>query len=461
MTVAAFDIIVRGATTVLPQGILPVDIGIRDGRIAALLARGTAATAERELDATGLVATPGGIDTHTHIDWPYDGKVTVDGVAGATRAALLGGTTTIVDFVPPDETGRGLRAACHDRVDHLTAGAAIDFALHPILPGADKAVLADLPQVIADGFTSFKMYTTYDGRRVDDGAAWQLMNVIARHGGLPGFHAENHELLTSTLHDLVDQGRVSPHDFPESRPSLAEAEAISMVSLFARRIGTPVYIFHVSGAEALGAVEAGRKAGATVFAETCTHYLVHDDTVFDGADPWRFVISPPIRTTSDRTTLWDAVRNGSITSVGSDHCAYSAEDKRAHRDDHRHIPAGAPGIEARTPLLWSEAINAHQLTPADFVAASSARAAKALGLATKGEIALGADADIVLWDPDARWTGAELTTSSPDTFTLYDTAAGTGRPRHVLVSGELAVEDGALTTRPSSGTFIRRSPVRH
>lgn len=452
----AFDLVLRGATTVLTAGSHPLDIGIRDGRIAALLAPGTPVETDEEFDATGLIATPGGIDTHTHVAWPYDGKRTVDGVRGATEAALLGGTTTIIDFVPPAEDGRGLRTACHDRVDELSAGSVIDFGLHPILPSADKAVLADIPHVIADGFTSFKMYTTYEGRRIDDGAAWQLMNTIAHHGGLPGFHAENHELLSATLAGLSEQNLVSPRDYPASRPSLAEAESISMVALFARRIGTPVYIFHISGAEALGAVAAARAAGSTVYAETCTHYLVLDDSVFTGPEPWRFTISPPIRSTTDREVLWEALRHGSITSVGSDHCAYSREDKSAHPHDHRRIPAGAPGIEARTPFLWSEGTHTHGFSPADVVAASSTRAARALGLEGKGEISVGADADIVLWDPEAVWSGSDLVGSSLDTFNLYDDHSGRGRPRHVLLRGSPAVLEGGLASSPTSGRFLAR-----
>lgn len=454
-----FDTVVRGATVVTSGGSALLDLAIRDGRYAAVLEPGAAADADTEVDAHGLVATPGGIDTHTHISWPYDGVRTVDGAQGASRAALLGGTTTVVDFVPPAPPGHGLLAACHDRVDELAPGMAVDFALHPILLDASEPVLAALPRVVADGFTSFKMYTTYEDRRVDDGAAWQLMRAIAGLGGLPGFHAENHELLTATLAEQERLGSLGPGDYPASRPALAEAEAIGMVALYARRIGTPVYVFHVSGSEALDAVVAARHAGSTVHAETCTHYLVHDDAVFSGPDPWRFVISPPIRGAADRERLWAAVRSGEVTTVGSDHCAYGTDRKTAHRDDHRHVPAGAPGIEARTPLLWSEG-RRRGLTPAELVAASSERAADVLGMPHKGRIAVGADADLVLWDPGAPFDGADLAPSSPATFTLYDGVTGTGRPRHVLLRGHRVVADGELVPGPPAGRFIARRARR-
>lgn len=452
-----FDTVVRGGAVITGGVSKSLDLGIRAGRIAALLEPGAPAPTDREIDATGLVVTPGGIDTHTHVDWPYDGRRTVDGVEGATRAALLGGTTTIVDFVPQPTEGQALRAACHDRTDDLAARSAVDFALHPILPDGSPAIVADVPSVIADGFTSFKMYTTYEGRHVDDAAAWRLIDVISRHGGLPGFHAENDDLVTQALSEQASLGRVGPEHFPSSRPALAEAEAITMVSYFARQAGVPVYFFHVSGAQALGAVETARRNGSVVYAETCTHYLVHDESVFEGPDAWRFVISPPIRSEVDRDALWHAVGSGSLTSVGSDHCAYATVDKAAHLSDHRHIPAGAPGIGARTPLLWSRC-RERGLSTADFAAVSSERAAAALGLGGKGRIQVGADADLVLWDPDAVWAGQDLPSSSPETFTLYDGVEGTGLPRHVLLRGAPVVVDGEFVPGAQRGRFIARAP---
>lgn len=455
-----FDLVVRGGEVVSCGRSAALDIAITGERIAAIFRRGAAVSAERELDATGMTITPGGIDTHTHVDWPYDGQRTVDGALGASQAALLGGTTTIVDFVPPGEPGYDLRAACQNRVDLLSASISVDFALHPILIDASPSTIDVLPEVIADGFTSFKMYTTYEGRRVDDGAAWQLMRVIAKHGGLPGFHAENHELLEATLREQESMGQLTPRDYPQSRPALAEAEAIQMVSLYARRLDVPVYIFHISGQEALGAVDVARQAGTTVFAETCTHYLVHDETVFARPDPWRFVISPPIRKSQDREALWSAVRDGRVTAVGSDHCAYGSTSKAASPDDHRHVPAGAPGIEARTPLLWSEGVNRRGLSPAEFVGASSERAALALGLETKGRIEVGADADLVIWDPKATWVGQDLTRSSDLTFSLYEDVHGQGRPKHVLLRGKHVVANGLLTADSGNGQFLRRRARR-
>jgi dihydropyrimidinase len=450
------DLIIRGGEVVTGSSRQFADVAVTAGQVSGVLAAGAPARSTREIDASGLLIMPGGIDTHTHVAWPFEGQVTVDNWTSATTAAVLGGTTTIVDFVPPGDGD--LVERCHARAEEARAGAVIDFALHPILTSAEDSELNAIGKVIADGFTSFKMYTTYEDRRIDDGAAWVLMQAIAAHGGLPGFHAENHEVLASALKAQVRSGQLGVSDYPESRPGLAEAETIQMVSMYAKRLGTAVYIFHVSGSDALGAVRQARGLGATVHAETCAHYLTLDDSVFDGPDPWRFVISPPIRTAADRADLWEAVASGDLVSVGSDHCAYDEQVKRAWPQDHRRIPAGAPGIEWRTPLLWSGAVD-RGIDPCTFVQISSERAARALGLfPRKGTITVGSDADLVLWDPRVNWAGGDLAPVSPATFSLYRDVAGSGLPRHVIVGGRLIVEDRKFVTGDAQGRFIARSP---
>lgn len=446
-----YDLIIRGASVVTPISVEEIDVAVSDGRIAALLPR-DAGQADRELDASGLVLTPGGVDTHTHVRWPHDGMLTADDFAGATRAAVLGGTTTIIDFVPP---GTGpLRARCHDRLDEARGQAVTDFGFHPILTSDAPDVLSELGQVIADGFVSFKMYTTYEDRRVDDGAAWYLMEAIAAHGGLPGFHAENHELIQHTIEHQERSGTTSLRHFPESRPGLAEAESISMVALYAKRIGTPVYIFHVSGSDALGAVRRANAEGARVYAETCTHYLLFDSGVFDTDDGWKYVISPPLRDSGDRDDLWRALQDRTVQTVGSDHCAYLLDNKHLQSDDHRHIPAGAPGIEARTPMLFSESVRRFGLV--EYAQQTATRAADVLRLPSKGSIALGKDADLVLWDVNTSWRGRDAVPASPGSFSLYDNEEGAGVPRHVFVRGTQMVADGAFVGGSGHGRYLHR-----
>ena len=452
------DLLVHGGTVVTAAGgEQRLDVAVTAGRISALLEPGAPISADETFDAEGHFVLPGGIDTHSHVSWPLaDGRVTDDGFDGAGAAAALGGTTTLVDFVPPLRPDQRLRDASEERVAQIEAAAPIGVALHPILNRADPGVLADIPEVIRAGLTSFKMYMTY-GDRVNDGQIWRLMQQIVAHGGLPGFHAENHDLLTESLETLVQQGRTAVTDFPESRPALAEAAAIRTVTHMAGKLDSPVYVFHVSGDEALAAIRDGRRDGVTVHAETCTHYLTFDDSVFARPDGWKFVITPPIRGAHDNALLWESVERGAVTSVGSDHCAYDAASKSAHPGDHRLTPPGAAGIQARTPVLWDQCVNRRGLSPAHFVAVSSERAARALGLSPrKGTIAVGSDADIVVLDPRRRWRGSELLPASPRTFDLYDSYEGSGLPSHVFVRGNAVVRDGSFCGSPATGGFVRR-----
>lgn len=452
------DLVLRGGTVVTSKGSDRIDVAVRDGKISALLSPGTEIQAAAEIDSTDHYVMPGGIDTHTHTSWPFAGSRTDDGFDGAGRSAAVGGTTTIVDFVPPLEPDQRLITAAQERIQDIESFSPIDVALHPILNRSDSTVLEDIKSVIDAGLTSFKMFTTYPENRVDDGEVWLLMQEIVKHGGLPGFHAENHDLIERSTERLVAQGKTEIKDFPESRPGLAEATTIDTLALMAQKLETSIYIFHVSGSEALQAVQRGNVPGARVYAETCTHYLSLSDAVFKGKDPWKYVISPPIRSLQDQKALWDGIKSESVISVGSDHCAYPLSAKRAHPEDHRLTPPGAAGIQHRTPVLWNESINCHGLSPSEFVDISSTRAAKVLGMyPRKGSITIGADADLVVLDPNASWNGQSLPLASPNTFNLYEDYAGSGLPRHVLSRGTFVVKDFQYCGDPKHGHFVKRA----
>lgn len=458
MTGRPHDLVIRNGVVVTGSSECALDVAVTDGKISALMQPGADATTLQTVDAEHCYLLPGGIDTHTHVSWPLaDGSRTDDGFAHAGRAAALGGTTTIVDFVPPLSPDRRLIDAAHARIAEIEAGSPIDVALHPILNRCDTGILEDIPAVVDLGLTSFKMYTTYDDR-VNDGQIWTLMQAIVAAGGLPGFHAENHDVLTESLNALVAAGRTSIPDFPHSRPALAEATAIKTVAHMAAKLHSPVYIFHVSGREALDAISDSRRAGAVVHTETCTHYLCFDDSVFASEQGWKYVITPPIRAAADRQQLWQYLADGAITSVGSDHCAYCQSSKSAHIEDHRLTPPGAAGIEARTPVLWDMAVNRHGLSRPAFVRASAENAAKALGMwPQKGALQVGSDADIVVLDPAAEWSGATAVPASNQTFNLYDDYVGGGRPRDVFVRGTRVVEDHQfLAESIGHGHFLAR-----
>jgi dihydropyrimidinase len=451
------ELVIRDGTVVNADGQQALDVAITDGRISALVAPDSPLAAERELDASGCLVMPGGIDTHTHARWPFGDERTHDGFEGTGRAAALGGTTTLIDFIPQLDPGQRLLDAAHDRIDEIEAGSPIDVGLHPILNRVDDGVLADIGAVIEAGMTSFKMYTTYEDKRVDDGEIWILMQEIARHGGLPGFHAENHDIIGRATEQSAARGRFAMRNFPETRPALAEATMIETVSLMARNLGCAVYIFHVSGTEALDAVIRGNRDGGHAYAETCTHYLALDDSVFERADGWKFVITPPIRAVSDQRDVWDGIADGVVVSVGSDHCAYPATAKNLYGHDHRLVPPGAPGVEHRTPVLWDQAVNRRGMTPSQFVDISSARAARTLGMyPRKGVLAVGSDADLIVLDPARRWVGPDFAPAIPETFSLYDEYEGAGVPTFVFSRGTLVVDDRRYVGRAGAGSFVAR-----
>lgn len=460
MSSAGYDTTIRNGTVVTTAGSQRLTVGIRDGKIAALAEPSVALPAERDIDAEGQLVLPGGIDTHTHVSWPYrPGMVTDDGFDGAGAAAAVGGTTTMIDFVPPVLGDQRLHQAACARIDQIEGETPIDVGLHQIITGLDSQALADIPRVIEAGLTSFKMFTTYE-HRVNDGEIWQLMQCIAANGGQPGFHAENHEMIEQSTDALSQAGRTTMQDFEASRPALAEATAIETVTLMARQLNSPVFIFHVSGTLALEAIDAARASGTLVNAETCTHYLTFDDSVFSSDEKWKFTITPPIRSAADRDELWGGVREGRITTVGSDHAAYPADEKAAHPEDYRQGPLGAAGVQNRSTVLWDEVVNKRGMPAELFAAISAERPARALGMfPRKGTVAVGSDADLVILDPDRSWNGGSLQAASPSTFCLYDKYDGRGLPRHVLSRGKIVVSDFGYCGEPGSGKFLARDRV--
>jgi dihydropyrimidinase len=436
-----------------------VDIGIADGRVAALAAPETLLPADTMIDATGTFVVPGGIDTHSHIAWRYeDGGRSRDNFQTGTAMAALGGTTTIVDFVSV-MPGESLRQQTDARMAEADGMSLIDYGFHPILSSADDQVLSEIPHLIDDGFGWFKIFTTFE-YRVDDSGILRLMEQIARFGGLAGIHAENHEICSQATADLVASGRTHVVDFPLSRPAIAESEAIHMVSVFARQLDAPVWIYHVSGADALAAVEESLDLGTRIRAETCTHYLAFDDSVYSGPDGWQFVIAPAIRDAANQARLWEGLANRLVSSVGSDHCAYDRNSKSAgiRADDFTKLETGAPGTEARIPFLWSRGVSEGRLDPRQFVRVASAEPARSMGMwPRKGALDIGSDADLVLIDPEAVWTFPEPDPAFGSDYSLYTGLPLKGRPILTMVRGTVVVRDGASIGQPGHGAFVRCS----
>ena len=452
--------VIRGAQVVAPWGVVDADVEVRDGRIHAVgsLDAGDAPP----FDAGGLILTPGGIDPHVHFENPSWGTVTAHDFRTGTQAAALGGTTTIIDFAFPEQ-GESPATAVERRRGAAEGRAVVDFGLHACVFSGDDASLRSVDTAIEMGASSVKVFMAYShaGWMLDDGAMLEVMERIAHAGGVLCVHAENDAILQHRIRRCVEQGDMAPSAHGRSRPPLVEAEAIGRVTRLASATGCRVYVVHVSSALGVEAVRAARATGWGVYAETCPHYLVLDESLLDGPQGARYVVSPPLRHLPDQQRLWAALADGTLDAVGSDDAAYFDEHKLRGAGDFRRVANGLPGAQIRMPLLFSEGVVRRRLALERFVELTAAAAARIFGLyPRKGAIAPGSDADLVLWDPRQEWTPDTAAMHTPIEYTCYESMRLTGRPVNVWSAGRLVVEGGELADIGAGGRFRARATER-
>ena len=447
------DMALTGGLVVGRDGVRIMDVGVRNGRIVAL---GDGLDGGRQIDAAGKLVIPGGVDIHLHLEMPIGGNVSADDFFDGTAAAACGGTTTVVDFVEP--------RPAETFVDALTARrslaapkAVVDYGFHMTLGPGEIDRLDQVPAAYEAGARSFKMYMAY-GLRLDDGQMLRALEAVKDVGGLPVVHAENWDVIQTLIARNLAAGRTDPTWHPRSRPALTEGEATARVIALAEMAGTRVHIFHVSAAEAARAVADARRRGLPVTGETCPQYLLLTSDVYarpgvEGALP---VCSPPIREQVHQDALWEALASGDLQTVATDHCPFSREEKAAGLEQKRfdRIPGGVPGIEVRLSALYSEGVRTGRLTPEQWVDSCCTVPADLMGLPHKGRIAVGADADLVVFDPEARWTVSPGSLRETVGWTPYDGQELTGRPVTVLSRGEVIVENGACTAEAGRGRFL-------
>jgi len=403
-----FDTVIRNARVVTAADIFTSDIGIRDGRIAALGI--DLPTGLKEIDAKGRHVTPGGIDSHVHLDQPTgDGSIMADDFLSGTVSAACGGTTTVIPFAC-QQKGKSLRAAVEDY--HRRAGQkpVIDYAFHMIVTDPTPEILRDeLPALIAEGYTSFKIYMTYDALKLSDREILDTLSVARSEGAMVMLHAENADCIAWLTERLLAAGHTAPRYHATSRPMLVEREATHRAIALAELVDVPILIVHVSGREAVEQIRWAQSNGLKVYAETCPQYLfltadsMGCDDSFEGA---KYICSPPPRDKANQQVIWDGLENGSFEVFSSDHAPFrydGPDGKKAHGEQvsFDKVANGIPGIETRMALLWSEGVRTGRITPQSFVALTSTNAAKLYGLyPRKGSIAIGSDADLVIWDED-------------------------------------------------------------
>ncbi len=460
-TMNHFDLVVRNATVVTAADVTCCDVGITSGRIAALgrsLGRGS-----DEIDAAGKLVLPGGIDSHCHVDQPeYLGAVCADDFRSGTISAACGGNTTIMPFAMAVR-GESLRSVVDEYRGRAEGKAVIDYAIHLIIADAEERALGqELPALIKDGYTSLKIYLTYEGFKLDDLETLRVLEVARREGALVMVHAENDDCVRWLTEKLVDAGRTAPQFHAVSRPMPVEREATHRAITLAEIAQVPVLIVHVSGREAMDQIAWAQDRGLRVFAETCPQYLFlsEADLARPGGDGAKYVCSPPPRDEANQAHIWRGLQRGVFQVFSSDHSPVRHAGADGKLPDGEHTPFvrignGVPGLEVRLPLLFSEGVNAGRIGLTEFVALASTNAAKLYGLYPgKGTIAVGSDADLAIWDPDREVViRHELLHDNVD-YTPYEGMSVKGWPEITMLRGEVIWRDGEFCGRPGSGRYL-------
>ena len=460
------DLLIRGGTVVKAAGSRPEDVAVDGGRISAIdqdLA-GLAPSADLVVDATGLLILPGAVDVHTHTRVATDAEP--DRFFQDSVAAAFGGTTTFLSFNNPG-TGssaaaeRSLMAGLREWRAATDADSAIDYAVSLAISGRMDDPIAELPVVVDAGVPTCKAFMVFDFR-LDDQRLYDAMRVIGDRGGMLQVHCEDPVLLDAAINAALERGDVLPRYHATTRPSYVEAVATARAMAFARMAKAPVHVVHLSSAAALREVREARTVGVNASAETCPHYLVLTEERYDDPDPAscaRFVISPPLRTPADRDALWSALADGSLDLVATDHVAdrLAVEKAGAARGvPFNEISNGAPGIETLLTLLYSEGVARDRLTIERMVDLLATTPAQRFGLATKGAVEVGRDADLVIFDPAATRTLRATDLHHTSDYTPYEGFAVKGAVRDVFVRGRPVIIDGAFVGTRGAGQFVER-----
>jgi dihydropyrimidinase len=450
---AEIELVIRGGRVFTPDGERSVDVGIAEGRIVAL--GPSVPPAPRELDASGLLVLPGGIDVHVHLTAVAGGPSWVDDFESGTRAAAAGGITTVGNMTFADE-GRMLGEAIDATREDADARSLVDFMLHPVLTRPSDAV-ADVEKVAEFGCSTIKLFTVLGSFDSEQGAYLAAVRMAAMRGLVTMVHCEDAAIGEFLTAELVASGRISLEHYPETRPPYAEAVATARAIAMGRAAGTTVYVVHLSCREALEEVRAARRGGTKVFVETRPMYLHLTEEVFDSEDAGLYVANPPLRSDADRAALWDAVASAEIDTVGSDHAPWSRAGKLAPGATVADPRAGVAELDTLLAGLYSEGVATGRISLEAFVGITSSSAARIFGLyPRKGAIAIGSDADLVLLDPVETRTvlAAELHTRAD--YSIYEGRRLTGWPRTTISRGEVVYEEGRVVGRPGHGRFLAR-----
>ncbi len=466
------DILIRGGTLLTIRGEQRADLRITGERIAEI-GTGLAAEGATPVDAAGKLVMPGGVDPHTHFDLPMFETVSSDDHYTGLKAAAFGGTTTVLDFVPLSRPT--LAESIEAWLAKAERNAAIDYGFHMNITRLDREVRKEIPQLADRGITTLKVFSAYNGRlRLQDGEIFQVMRIAREHGLLTMLHAENGDVIEILTAEALAAGHTEPEWHALTRPAWGAVEAVLRGIALAEQAGAPLYVVHLNTAGELDQIRYGRARGARVMAETCPQYLFFNLQHLKRPDGAKWICSPPVRNEQDNAALWAGLTNGSLQTVGTDHCPFFYDGRRSIEyegapvaipgkelgaRDFTKIPNGLPGVGDRLPILWTFGVGQGHITPAQFVALTSTNPAKIFGMyPQKGELLPGSDADLVIWDPARRLTYGLAHSQHRTDYNLYEGCELKGFPEKVFLRGSLIVDGEQWVGKRGGGRFLKRVP---
>ena len=460
-----FDLVVRGGTVVTAADTARADVGIRGGKIAAVgidLPKG-----RNEVDASGLLVLPGGIDSHVHLAQPaFGGPAMADGFESGTRSAIAGGNTTVLPFAL-QARGTSLRKAVEDYHKEADGQSYCDYGFHMILTDPTPAVLGqELPALVAGGYSSLKVFMTYDDLVLNDRELLEVFDAAGECGALVMVHCEGYDAIRFMTEKLEKAGKLAPYYHAVSRPQSVEREAAHRAISHSELTGVPIMIVHVSGREAMEQIRWAQSRGMKIMGETCTQYisLTAEDLKGLNMDETggKYVCSPPPRDRASWDAIWNGIQTGVFQTFSSDHCPFYFEGEMGKKNPKartafRWVPNGIPGVEVRMPILWSEGVVKGRITANQFVALTSTNHARIYGLTGKGSIAAGYDADLVLWDADRKVTISQALMHHGSDYTPWEGYEVTGWPQATILRGEVVMQGGEILGRKDKGRFLPRA----
>lgn len=452
------SILIKNGKIVTPEATFIADIYI-EGETIREIGKTIGTTAGITIDATGKLIFPGGVDPHVHLELPVAGTVSSDDYETGTRAALFGGSTTVIDFANQTK-GHTLLEALETWKNRAHGNTFCDYSFHIAITDFNEKVKAEIGTIMAkEGITSFKTFMAYKGTMmIDDRQMLGIMDEVKKHGGLVSVHATNGDMIDFLTEKFKSQNKLTPRFHYLSQPEITETEAAGRFTDLAFLTGVNGYIVHTTCRGVLDKVREAVKRDQKVLVETCPQYLLLDASVYtDSIEAAKWVMSPPLRTEKDRDALWDGIRQGLIQTVGTDHCPFVWKDKLKGKDDFTKIPNGAPGIEHRMELLFSEGVIKKRISLNKFVEITSANAAKIFGLfPKKGAIASGSDADLVIFDPGKEHVISSSTHHHHCDYSIYEGWKVTGKVSSVIMRGRLAIDNDVIEIEKGYGKFLKR-----